>query len=192
MRHCTFNSNAFLYADDTTFLVSGDNHNDIEKRLQTAANHVTEYKKWQLKVNVQKCQAVFYQLGPQIPALNINIEGKSIPSSSSFRYLGVILDHSLTFKEQCVFIQLKLRKWVNILKMLSGTGWGASVTTLPTTTTSLIQSVDDYCSTSWGPSSHSHLIDKVMLKLMRIISGLPKPTKLEFLPQVSKNLQVPE
>ena len=83
-------------------------------------------------------------------------------------------------------MQLKLKKRVNILKLLSGTGWGASATTLRTTTISLIQSVAHYCSTSWEPSSH-----KVMFESMRIISGLPKSTELEFLPQVS-NLQAPE
>ena len=74
----------------------------------------------ELKINVQKCQTVLYQLGPRLPDLDIRIRGTTVPPANSFRYLGVELDRSLTFNSHYQSTTEE-RKRVNLLKMLAGT-----------------------------------------------------------------------
>ena len=98
---------AFLYADDATFLSPVTYPESIEDKLQPITDLVTDYYKWHLKINVQKCQTVLYQVGPHLPNINIQINGAPIPPGDTFKYLVVQLDRLLTFKRHCKALQSK-------------------------------------------------------------------------------------
>lgn len=60
------------------------------------------------------------------------------------KYLGTTLDHSLTFKEHIEITTKNLHSHINIVKKISGTGWGADGKTLRSATLALVCSTAEY------------------------------------------------
>lgn len=94
---------AALYADDTALMVTGKVSNAIIKKMKKSIIHVRKYfTKWKIKINEEKTQAIIfpYNKSPKrIPNIPLNISGADIPLQKSIKYLGIILDKNLTFKD---------------------------------------------------------------------------------------------
>ena len=92
-----------LFADDTAIYYSGTNTANIARNLQTQANALGKwFRKWRIEVNPDKSQAVLFSKSKRVsPALPkpITMFGMPIPWEKQAKYLGVILDHQLTFGE---------------------------------------------------------------------------------------------
>jgi len=70
----------------------------------------------------------------------------------------------------------------NLLRLLAGSSWGASATTLCTSALALCYSTAEYCAPVWARTSHTKLIDVQLNESMRIVSGALCPTPLPRLP----------
>ncbi len=113
--------------------------------------------------------------------LRIKFNGKRIKHDKNLKYLGVILDRSLTYRPHLKNAQKKLKSRVNIVQKLAGSSWGCSAKTLKITTQSLIMSIADYCSPVWMNSCHVKLVDTRINIALRLISGSVQSTELEWL-----------
>lgn len=102
---------AALYADDTAILSSGKVSNAIVKNMKASLVHVEKYfSKWKIKINEGKTQAIIFPFNKspkRIPTINLTIQGSNVPLQNSIKYLGVILDKKLTFKEHISYISRK-------------------------------------------------------------------------------------
>ena len=98
------------------------------------------------------------------------------------KYLGIVLDRSLTFGTHLNQVALKIISRNNIVQKLSGSNWGSSAETLRTSALSLVYSVAEYCAPAWMNSKNCHLVDTQLNVTMRIISGTLKATNLAWLP----------
>lgn len=97
------NQEAAFYADDSAFICCGKVSNAIVKRMQQTINSSQKYfNKWKIKVNNNKTQAIIfpYNKSPKrVPSQNLYSQGNIIPISESIKYLGIILDKKLLFKQ---------------------------------------------------------------------------------------------
>lgn len=97
------NHDAAFYADDSAILCSGKLSNAIIKQLAASLEHINKYfNKWKIKINRGKTQAILFPFNKspkRIPNIPLQIQGNSIEIKKSIKYLGVILDSKLTFKE---------------------------------------------------------------------------------------------
>ncbi|KXJ75371.1 hypothetical protein RP20_CCG011846 [Aedes albopictus] len=91
----------YLFADDTGFLVSHRDANVVVDKLQQAQDAILEYqRKWKVKVNPAKSQAIYFtrRRSPRyLPQTQVSCNGVDIPWSESVGYLGVSLDQKLNF-----------------------------------------------------------------------------------------------
>ena len=102
MSHNQCHSN--MYADDTADFTSSSNVNAINVNIQ---NDLESVNTWlnvnKLSLHIGKTTCMFVCSGQkrqdiQNPSINLNLNGHDIRQVASIDYLGVKLDHSVSFK----------------------------------------------------------------------------------------------
>lgn len=109
------------------------------------------------------------------------MNGKKIKHGKYPKYLGVILDRSLTFRQNLESVQKKLKSRTSIIQKLTGTTWGCSAKTLRITTQAMIMPVADYCSAVWMNSCHVKRVDTQINVALRLVCGAVRSTETEWL-----------
>jgi hypothetical protein len=107
-----------LFADDTSFFISSPYANVIRRNLITYSNSLEKYfKKWKVSLNMDKTQAIFFtkRRKLELPGRTIKIFNKNISWQNSAKYLGLILDKKLTFKNHIEAVIEKANKSSRIL-----------------------------------------------------------------------------
>ena len=98
------------------------------------------------------------------------------------KYLGVTLDHSLTYKHDLFSLCQKIASRRTLLSKLAGTTWGTSPHTLHTSALALVNSTAEYCTPVWLLSAHTKLLDTSINSALCTIMGCLKPTLASHLP----------
>lgn len=90
------------YADDTALITSSKLTKALLKKMEKGLGMCNKYfNKWKIKINPSKTQAIIfpYNKSPKrIPTRQISFGNDTIPIQDNAKYLGVILDKKLTFK----------------------------------------------------------------------------------------------
>ena len=105
--------------------------------------------------------------------------GIRVPYSATPKYLGLTLDPSLTMEAHTTAVITRVQKRLGLMKMLSGTTWGANTHTLRTTYLTYVLPLIRYALGIYGPQLSTHLMDKLEAEhnaAARIITGCPLPT----------------
>ena len=84
------------------------------------------------------------------------MSGNSIPFDPTPRYLGVIRDRSLTFRQHIEKLKNKKTSRVALVKLLAGLNWGACLDVLRISTISLVVAPAEYCFPVWNQSSYTN------------------------------------
>ena len=102
---------------------------------------------------------------------------------SKVKFLGMIFDSKLSWKQQCEYIINKCKCRLNLLRCLTGTKWGASKACLLTVYRALIRSLLDYGAIALDNASKSTkaTLDTIQAKALRICCGAMKGTALAAL-----------
>lgn len=171
-------SRLFIYADDIAIAFQAKSFEDVEKALRKDLRKLSLYfKNWRLKPNVEKTVSCVFHLNNQ----QANRRLKLKLNDDNPKYLGVLLDRSLTYRQQLVSTQKKLKSRVNLVQKLAGSNWGCSGKTLRITTQAMIMSVASYCAPVWMNSCHVEKVDTQIHVALRLVSGAVQPTELEWL-----------
>jgi len=83
------------------------------------------------------------------------------------------------------FLCSEFNTFIVLLRLLAGSSWGASATTLRTSALALCYSTAEYCAPVWDRSPYTKLIDVQLNESMRVVSGALHPTPLPWLPVLS-------
>ena len=86
-------------------------------------------------------------------------------------YLGVTLDHMLSYRGHLTKTAGKLKNQNNLLMKLAGSIWGASANTLRSSALALCYSAAEYCAPVWSHSAHTSRVDVQLNSTMCLISG---------------------
>ncbi|GBM74328.1 putative RNA-directed DNA polymerase from transposon BS [Araneus ventricosus] len=167
--------NGSLFVDDLEIHCSGEDMGFIERKLQEAVNKISEWgKKNGFQISSQKTVAMHFcrrrglHLDPKLL-----LHDCTIPIVRDAKYLGLILDSKLTFKPHVNYLKRKCIHSLNIIKMLSGTSYGAETSTLLKVYKALIRSKLDYGCVVYGSGSKSVLkaLDTVHHQGLRLSLG---------------------
>jgi hypothetical protein len=107
-----------LFADDTGILCTSPSFKIISSRLENYLDVLKKYyKRWKIKINKDKTQAIYFtrRRSKELPNGPINIFGENIEWSKEVKYLGVILDKTLTLGQHIQQAVEKVGKAVRIL-----------------------------------------------------------------------------
>jgi hypothetical protein len=91
------------FADDVAFLATSHRTSAIQRRLQAACRRYESYfRKWKVRVNGSKSEAILFTRKTaqrHQPTSPLRVGTDDVPWKSSLRYLGVVLDKRLTYKD---------------------------------------------------------------------------------------------
>ena len=164
-----------MYADDTTLFISGT---DISDLINDVNEELVEYMKWmktnKLTVNADKSHFMIFRknrsrFSGNIPHLCLN--GESIPRVSTVRYLGVLLNETLSWLEHVNHIKGKIAKGIGII---SKARKYVNAKTLLSLYYSFIYPYLIYCVEVWGCTCKTHLtpLIKLQKRAIRIVFSL--------------------
>jgi hypothetical protein len=167
----------FLYADDTNILYADDNCINLKLNLESELNKLL---KWlhinKLSINFSKTSYIIF--GKQNPKeFDLEIEGKLLTKINSTKFLGVIIDSQLSWKDHIQYLETKIVRNVRTLNLIKQKLDKFSLIKVYNT---LIVPNIMYCCEIWGNTSANKLNKLKLLqnKCLRIIDKIPIRTSL--------------
>ena len=111
-----------LFADDTSISAKGRSLRVICSRLQKSLDIFASYlKRWKISPNASKTQLIIFPHKPRASFLKpnnnhiIKMNGVNLTWSDKVKYLGLIFDKTLSFKDHVESIQTKCNKYIKCL-----------------------------------------------------------------------------
>lgn len=184
----TLRSRRFVYTDDIALAAQAKKFEGVEKAIRTDLRKLAIYfAKWRLKPNVGKTVSCLFHLDNRRAnqKMKLKMNGQKIRHDKYPKYLGVILDRSLTYRQNLENVQKKLKSRTSIIQKLTGTTWGCSAKTLRISTQAMILPVAEYCSPTWIHSCHVRKVDTQINTAMRLVCGVVQSTETEWLSVLS-------
>lgn len=163
-------ADTICYADDTAIIFSAKTKQAVIQAAEYGMTKVTEWLRENLlTVNLVKTKFLWFHKTkasdcPEIRFLPVHTRNcnhtdecvcNSIERADSIKYLGVILDDKLTFKNHAVALANRVRKMIHVMKILRDIADGGILKMVYLT---LCQSVINYCILAWGGANSSVLI----------------------------------
>jgi hypothetical protein len=144
-----------LFADDTNLFKSGYNINSLCTEMSQELSKLnTWFSVNKLSLNVSKTNFILFAGKKCINDINININNENIERVYSTKFLGVLIDSKLTWKEHIRMVKGKLLKCVGILYKCAKI---IDTDTSRTLYCSLFLPHINYCCEIWGMASDSLL-----------------------------------
>lgn len=156
------------YADDTAIIFLSDTWEEVTARAEDGLARIARWlDRNLLTLNANKTKYVcFYKTkATEPPTLSLKIhkcnnmrldcDCATIGRVECIRYLGVLLDENISFKQHIIAVANRVRKIIHIMKLLRD---GADRDILMLVYTALCQSIICYCITVWGSASKSFMI----------------------------------
>lgn len=171
----TGNIKTLLYADDISFYTQTDTLEKAEQALQLYLDEVYDWgQKWKFNFSPNKSSAtIFTHL--HNPGNNplLFIHGHRIRLKTSVKFLGIIFDRKLLWKDQIDATLKHCYRLKNLFSAITSTKVGPSTKTLMLFFSSLVKSKLDYGLIAYGTASTSNLrkIDVAVRTILRTILG---------------------
>jgi hypothetical protein len=167
-----------MFADDSNLFMSGNNLYSLSNSLNREIPTLLEWLRAnRLSLNVDKTQAmIFGRKNNTVPNdINIMIDGKKLEIVSQTKFLGVILDSNLSWKQHISYLKTKIAKSLGILTIARR---NLNHQTLIQLYHAFIYPYLSYCVLTWGnaPASTLWPIYKLQKLSFRIINNLKHGT----------------
>jgi len=115
--------NLKLFADDTAILVSHSNLDSLNTIANETMSKIIEWLNMnKLSLNNEKTYGMFFNANKKInktQVTQINLQDTKLKFVEYTKYLGIIIDSKLSFKEHIHCLSNKLRKWIAIFRKVS-------------------------------------------------------------------------
>jgi hypothetical protein len=172
------NSNISLFADDTLFYSANRNPTRAVLQLQRQIILATDwFNKWRLRVNTTKTIAILFSTIRSSNLRLLTINNKSIPWSTRVKYLGVTLDHHLTFGDHVNNIVKKATRVRGILTPVINRNSPIPSSTRLKLLKLYVNPILTYAGAAWAPyisRTNWRKIEAAQSTGIRNITGLPK------------------
>ena len=158
--------NFILFADDTNIFCSGK---DLKSLCKTVSKELDKLNVWfavnKLSLNVSKTNFILFGNRKYNEDIDITINNVKIDRVYVTKFLGVLIDSNLNWKEHIDSINNKISKSIAIIYRASKILNTDSLYTLYCT---LILPYLTYCIENWG-NTHESNLNKIFLKQKRVI-----------------------
>ena len=112
-----------------------------------------------MRFSIEKTVAIKFEKRKKGEEPQLTLQGSRIQVRESTRYLGLIIDKRLNWKDHVDHLRAKCTSSVNLIKHVSHLSWGADRKTLQRLYTTLVQSKLDYGASkskcAQAPGTHS-------------------------------------
>ncbi|GFV95147.1 RNA-directed DNA polymerase from mobile element jockey [Trichonephila clavipes] len=152
------------------------------------------YDKWKISINVEKSTAIIFTKKHSLPP-PIIMYNKQIPWSQEAKYLGIIFDTHLTWKQHILYARDKFQKIMFKLYPLIGQNSHLSTENKVLLYTAVMRPILAYASPVWGYAAKTNIniLDTLQNSLMRMIVKATRRSTIATPPGFhrSTNLQSP-
>lgn len=174
------------FADDTVLFFTSDSWDEVYKLAQ---NGMAQTSGWLrnnlLTLNTSKTKYMTFALKSNHlppPTLSITVQECSespqncscphLERVNNLKYLGVLIDHNMSFKPHLESLANRLRKLIYIFKTMRHIADKRVITMVYN---ALCQSLINYCITSWGGATKTHLleVERAQRAILKVAAGLP-------------------
>ena len=162
-----------LFADDSNLFIGG---NDADLTMETLNTELKEISIWlkanKLTLNIKKTHfMIFSSKNKPHPDMNINIDGEIINETSKTKFLGVIIDNKLSWKDHILYISGKLARGTGVI--LKARKY-LMKETLISLYYSFVYPYLIYCNHVWGLACKTYMNTLFLLqkRIIRIIAGV--------------------
>lgn len=171
-----------LFADDTTFFISGENINQL---IADVTAELSRIKQWfdvnKLSMNLSKTKYIIFSNNNATVNFDLQIENVVIERVFENKFLGLILDQKLSWKPHVAHVQTKMSKTIAILHK---TKHFLNKCSLQMLYSALMVPYMTYCVETWGHTykSNTKPIFILQKKAIRIVnhSSYNEPTNAIF------------
>ena len=166
--HCT------LYVDDFTIFVSAATITHSTRIIQIASNNLEQWTKTKgMRFSIEKTVAIKFEKRKKCEEPQLTLHGSRVQVRESTRYLCLIIDKRLNWKDRVDHLRAKCISSVNLIKHVSHLSWGADRKTLQRLYTTLVQSKLDYGAQVYGASKSNVLkrMEPIQNACLRAITG---------------------
>ena len=111
----------FLFADDTSTYLTGNNTKEIEETYNSELKKVLCWLNAnKLSLNTDKSNLVLFRGPRKNMQLNINvlINGKQIKEKEFTKYLGILIDNKVSWSVHTKYANIKISKGIGVLTKL--------------------------------------------------------------------------
>ena len=171
-----------LYADDLCIFYTGEDTHHIQQILQVALNRIGDWVDSRgLCFNVEKTVAVQFTRKRSAPVPQLLLKGSQLNVENTIKFLGMTLDKTLTWGPHIKKLKQKVRKSMDILKVVSSQNWGADRTCLLRLYESLCKSKLDYGCQLYSSACKTLLesLDPLHTASLRICTGAFRTSPVE-------------
>ena len=165
-----------LFADDTCLFMSHKNPEILQVLVNQELKKVSDWLVAnQLTLNISKSNYIIFGEN-KMSNFHVSISGQPLNCVNETKYLGVIIDHKLNWKEHLKRLHTRIKQSTGILRRV---GWFLPKKNLISLYFSLINSHLAYCITSWGSPDTKGLskINESILKCVKYINSVHPPTE---------------
>ena len=153
---------------------------------------IDEFRLWGFLVAAAKTGAIVFS-NRRIPEnFSITIDGNRVVPQKHIKILGMTLDSKLNWGSHIDDVVNKCEKVLNLMRLLSGTKWGAESKPLLQIYQALVRSKLDYGGEILESAAETTKLklDRVQAKALRIVTGAPKDAATEALQRDWRNATV--
>ena len=172
------------YADDFCIYTQNRNYDISLRQLSEAFRKIVDWSRTNgFDISLEKSVACVFTRH-NIPNIDfVHLHNTVIPFKTEVKYLGVILDKKLSWKQHINYIVTRCEKGINSLRSIMTTSWGCDVTTALMFYKSYIRSILDYGSIIYGSACKTYLqkVDRVQYKALRVCLGAMSSSPVEAL-----------
>ena len=158
------------YADDITLTINGDDVSELISSMNSALSLILYWTRFNLiPVNIKKCEAILVSNKRHSCTLPIMIDNNKIEIVTQTKYLGVHIDHKLTFCHHLDYINSKLSQLCGITWKIT---YKLNINSARTFYYSFIFSLIEYGIASWGGVLLTYSCNRTINLYRRVIQNL--------------------
>lgn len=173
--HIKYPCKSLLYADDLVIYCRGNDIDTIQSHLQ---NVITEIQQWTdttgFNFSPTKTKMIhFCKQRKTHPHPKLTIENQTIPRVRKIKFLGLIFDEKLTWKDHINELRTDCFRRLNIMKSIANHSWGAHMKSMITIYKMIIRSKIDYGAIAYSTASPTTLqrLDAIQNTALRLATG---------------------
>jgi hypothetical protein len=164
------NSNVRLFADDCVVYKEISNAND-ESVVQTDLDEISKWVKInRMGLNIDKCKYLRFGKGKKEGVGNYSISGMHLKEVENYKYLGVVFNKDLTWKDQ---VEKVTKKGITSLNFVFRQLNGVDIKIKEHAYKSLIRPIMEYATSVWDPYRQGEIkeVEKVQRLAARRVTG---------------------
>ena len=174
------NCETSVFADDTAILSSGFFATNIINNLEQGLSSLKDYFiKWKICLNYNKTQAIYFTRKRKscfLPQRNMILNNQELNWESTVKYLGIILDKKVTFKEHIGYIIHKCNTLIRTLYPFINKKSSLNISNKMLIFKSVFHAVMFYGAPVWAKSANCHLrkLQVLQNKLLKLLYNKPR------------------